>query len=347
MNEAINMKSINSHTDLLTEPKTGLQARIIDLSKPYPDITYLFERNGQCCFSLGDIQAVKGKAKSGKTTFLIGLFATLITGENMGFKAIESGRISMYVDTEQNPINTAKMVRKVHSICSLPKNENNERFIAINLRGDNPAERRKFIHEAVEKYKPSFVIVDGLKDIIEGGDINTPKESSEAVQFLMTLTKAFNVAILTVLHENKSDTNMRGHVGTELLNKCSEVWQIKKVENVFEAEQIENRNEASNMVNFSFEFNDDHIPVLVEIEPKQSPQEKTRQKKVESFYFCLPPGMRRTHGELSIEYCQAYGCSEKTAERDIANFLRNGYLIKDEVTKEYRFNGEKNNNFSP
>jgi len=326
---------------LQIEPETGLQARIIHLLKEYAEIDYLIEWDGQKCFSRGDFQVIKGKAKSGKSTFMISLLVTLLIGVYMGFKALKNGCVSLYIDTEQNPINTVKMVRKVHAICSLPLNEDDQRFTAINLRGDNPTERKSFIREALEKFKPQFIIIDGIKDLIEGGDINDEKESGKAVQFLMVITKEFNAAVLTVLHENKTDSNLRGHIGTELLNKCSEVWQVKKTDNVFEAEQIENRNDPSGIINFSFEFNEVGLPVMVESEAKQKPEEKTIQRKIESFYFCLQPGVKRTYKVLNSEYCEAYGCKEKTAENDIAKYLRSGFLLKDDVSKEYRFNIER------
>jgi hypothetical protein len=335
---AINQQSITESANLLLEAKSGLDARTIDLSKAYPEINYLFERDGQACFSLGDIQAVKGKAKSGKSTFLIGLLATLLVGENMGFKALISGCSGMYIDTEQNPINTAKMTRKVHAICDLPKDKNDDRFVAINLRGDNPAERKVFIREAIEKYKPQFLIIDGIKDLIEGGDINAPKESGQTVQFLMTVTKEHNLAILTVLHENKNDTNMRGHVGTELLNKCSEVWQITKTDNVFDVEQTENRNEASHVLKFSFQFNDDHMPELIESLPKESVKSKNLRLRHVDFQSCLPPHQSLKYADLINEYSEKSGLAQKTAKNHITEFRRSGFLLKDSTADEYKYN---------
>lgn len=338
---AISPESIQESVRSLIETKDGLQARIIDLTRPYPEISYLFERDGHKCFSRGDIQAVKGKAKSGKTTFMVALLSAILEGENMAFKAIEVGCSAIYIDTEQNKINTVALTKKVHVQCGLSEKENHKRFTAINLRGDNPAERKVFIREAIETFKPDFVIVDGIKDLIEGGDINSPKESTETVQFLMTLTKEFDVAILTVLHENKNDGNMRGHVGSELLNKCSEVWQVMKTDDVFEVEQTENRNQPSKLIKYGFKFDDDQLPVLTETIPTMSQQEKTYRKKFESFYYCLPPGVRMIYKRLKEEYGEAYGCAEKSAERDIATFLKNGCLLKDAESKEYRFNPDR------
>ena len=134
---------------------------------------------------------------------------------------------------------------------------------------------------------------------------------------------------------------MRGHVGTELLNACSEVWQIKKTEDLFQAELIENRNEPSRLINFGFRFNDEGLPVLVDSEPTLSRSEQTYQRKIECLYFCLKPGVRLCYKSLTEEFCEVYGCAKPTAERTISTFLTNGYLLKDDGSKEYRFNSEK------
>lgn len=345
MKGKINPVSILNEVDkLVSEPPDALQSRIIDLSKNYPDIEYLFEHNEQRCFSIGDIQAIKGKAKSGKSNFMFCLLTALITGESMGFKALKIGCNSMYVDTEQNPKNTSIFTKKVHLLCRLSTQENNERFIAINLRGDTPEERKGFIHEAVQKFKPDFLIIDGIKDIIEGGDINAPTESTQAVQFLMTLTKEFNLAVLTVLHENKNDQNMRGHVGSELLNKCSEVWQIKKVDNTFEAEQIENRNDSTN-INFCFEFSDDKLPVLVDSTPKENVKDRNLRLKHEYFRTCLQPNISKEYNILANDYKEVAGVALKTAYNHISEIIKSGYLFKDSTKEEYKYNYLKDSRF--
>ena len=341
MKEVLNLETINSHAEKLIDPKSELDDRTIDLRSKYPDIDYLLEWNGKRCFSIGDIQVIKGKAKSGKSTFLIGLMTALLCGEYMGFKAVKSECRILYFDTEQNKINTAKMIGKIHFLSNFPVNENHKRLKAINLRGDNPAERKRFIREAIEKYKPDLNIIDGGKDLIEGGDINSARDSTDTVQFLMAITKDFNVAILTLLHENKNDSNPRGHIGTELLNKCSEAWQITKSDKIFDVEQIENRNEPSGIIKVSFEINDENLPVLAEFVPRQSPKEKLWQEKVGSLYYCLKPGVRLCYTNLVEDYRKALGRSETTAQRDVGTFLKAGYLLKDDVSNEYRFNPEK------
>lgn len=316
-----------------------LTSRIIDLTKDYLELEYLFERNGIPCFSKGDIHVVKGKAKAGKSTFIVTLVTALISGDNFGFKAIKTGLRTLYVDTEQNPVNTANVSKKIHRLCGLSLDKNYECFTAMNLRGDSPKERKKFICEAIEKCKPNFVIIDGVKDLVEGGDINSPKDATETIQFLMTLTKNYNISILTVLHENKNDDNLRGHVGAELLNKCSEVWQIKKFEDRHEVEQTVNRNAPSKQVKYAYRYNSSGLPEPVEIQ--QNISEVNFNKKVETIQNCFKDGINLDYRELKLLYCKISGYAIKTAEKHITELKKKGYLIQNERTCLYSFNQNK------
>jgi hypothetical protein len=51
----------------------------------------------------------------------------------------------------------------------------------------------------------------------------------------MRISSEYNYAVVCILHENKSarDTTMRGHLGTELLNKSSEVKSASKLNDTF------------------------------------------------------------------------------------------------------------------
>lgn len=55
------------------------------------------------------------------------------------------------------------------------------------------------------------------------------EESSNVISTLMKASEECT-AIVNVLHTNKGkeDSNMRGHLGTELLNKCSRCMEVKK-----------------------------------------------------------------------------------------------------------------------
>jgi hypothetical protein len=305
-----------------------LASRIISLSANYPEIDFLLEKEGIGCISAGDIIVLKGKAKAGKTTAIICIISALLKGGYLGFKALKTNAKVLFVDTEQNPLNTAILARKVHVLCGFSGSEDNPRFHAFNLRADAPSERCKLIEEAVKFFTPDLLVVDGAKDLIDGSDINDAKASGQTIQFLMSLTKNYNLAILTTLHENKGDNNLRGHVGTELLNKCSECWQVRKYDDIFETEQTECRNQPA--AGFSFTFDDEKLPVhTVHITRKTVPQ-SIDQKIKETFFQCLPQGTTLRYTDLKNKYIESACCSETSVDNHINKAINRGYLVKDE-----------------
>jgi hypothetical protein len=79
------------------------------------------------------------------------------------------------------------------------------------------------------------------------------------------IKEELNISIVTVLHQNKSDTNARGHIGTELMNKSETVISVTKSEQDKEisiVEPVACRN--IDFEPFGFEINEDGIPILAE-----------------------------------------------------------------------------------
>ncbi len=307
-----------------------LALRMISMTENYPEIDFLLEKEGVGCVSAGDIVVLKGKAKAGKTTAMVCLITALLKGEYLGFRAVRHGAKVLFVDTEQNPINTSILAKKVHALCGFEPDRDHPRFRVFNFRGDTAQQRSRLLDEAVKLFTPDLLVIDGAKDLIDGSDINDPKASGKVIQSLMSLTKIYNLAILTTLHENKSDANLRGHVGTELLNKCSECWQVRKNEETFETEQTECRNEPAG--GFSFRFNGEKLPVETEHVKRLSPSEMVDQRIKENFMLCLPQGTTLRYSELKKKYTDTASCSSTSADNHISKALRQGWLKK---YKEY------------
>jgi len=294
-------------------------------------------KDGIGCLSIGDIVVLKGKAKEGKTHALICFISALLKGEYLGLKAMKQNTKVLFTDTEQNPMNTAIFVKKVHAICGFPEDEDNPRFHAFNLRGDNPEARCTLISQAVKYFKPDVLVIDGVKDLIKGSNINDPESSGATVQFLMTLTHDFNIAVLTTLHENKSlnDSNLRGHIGSELANKSSECWQVKKYGEIFGTYQTECRNEPAE--GFSFTFNVENLPVPAEHTIKKSIKQLKEQKMKEFFEQCLPEGVSLRFKDLRSKYMALADYSVTSAETHISEAYRLKFLLKDKKG-DYLFN---------
>ena len=327
----LNPDTIRNHIDQVinhrNETPDDLSYCIIHMSDTYPEIDFLFKRAGVGCISIGDIIVLKGKAKGGKTTYIIVLISALLIGYYMGFESSKKNPIILFIDTEQNPVNTSILARKVHSLCGFSESQDHPQFQVCNTRSIGSSQICNFILSRVRDVKPDLLIIDGVRDLIKGGDINDQKASEKVSQFLMSLTKQFNLALITVLHENKGDSNLRGAIGTELLNKCSECWQVKKIGDKFQAEQTESRNEP--VSGFSFKFNDEKLPVPVERAFRMSASEDKDQKMPDNFKQCLPQGVSIRYSDLKNKYVELTSFKPGTAESHIKNAVKDEYLIKD------------------
>ena len=216
---------------------------VIDLSVAYPEPHYTLELNGVGSIPCGDIQGVVAKQKQGKTQLCIVLCASLLGCTDFGFKSLVPGARILYADTEQSEANASKLAVKIHTLMCWPTDESNSRLRVVSLRRKAVKERLPIIVREVRKYKPTAVIVDGLVDLVP--DFNDLRESADVIQSLMRLSAECDCAVVCVLHLNKSKDNNtpRGHVGSFLCQKASDVFQVEKSESgIFNVTETDCRN---------------------------------------------------------------------------------------------------------
>jgi len=224
----------------------------LDPTQNYPEPHYLLQYNGVGFSPLGGIQALSGQKKNGKTFVLAQLIAAIL---GHGSERVEAylhglsvredtlawlGREPsvLYVDTEMEQLNSAKVLRRVHWLCQWEQTVPNERFRVLWLRQIEKTEkeaayerRYSLIKKAIEWMQPTAVFIDGVRDII--GDFNNNEESSALVTDLMAIATKMNCCIWNVLHanprmQNDDESKMRGHLGTELGNKVSDTFISQK-----------------------------------------------------------------------------------------------------------------------
>lgn len=224
----------------------------LDPTQNYPEPHYLLQYNGVGFSPLGGIQALSGQKKNGKTFVLAQLIAAIL---GHGSERVEAylhglsvredtlawlGRepTVLYVDTEMEQLNSAKVLRRVHWLCQWEQTVPNERFRVLWLRQIEKTEkeaayerRYSLIKKAIEWMQPTAVFIDGVRDII--GDFNNNEESSALVTDLMAIATKMNCCIWNVLHANPrmqqdDESKMRGHLGTELGNKVSDTFVSQK-----------------------------------------------------------------------------------------------------------------------
>lgn len=180
--------------------------------------------------TLGNFSASTGKAKSKKTFNISALVAASLTNTKvLNYRANlpENKRKILYIDTEQSHFQCYGIMKRILKLANLPENENCENFWFSGLREYSPSVRLQIIEYALRRDTGyGLVIIDGIRDLML--DINNPSESVNLINKLMRWSSIYNLHIHCVLHLNKGDDNVRGHIGTELSNKAETVLVINK-----------------------------------------------------------------------------------------------------------------------
>lgn len=231
-----------------------LTDNILSLAEYYPDTKMILTFKGVGFGAIGGIQFITGHQKNGKTFLMAQLMAAILNGScerakqfipglqfNEELRGEYPNPSVLYVDTEQEKENTAKVAKRVHWLCGWPLDVPNDRFNVVWLRAEDSNEGRwTKVKAAIDKYQPLAVFVDGIRDVL--GDFNDLKESASLIDQCMTITTYKHCTFWSVLHENPGSDKMRGHLGTEAANKASDVIRVTKKKQAdkvtFDVEQV-------------------------------------------------------------------------------------------------------------
>ena len=214
--------------------------------------------------TLGNFSLIIGKAKSRKSFFVNIAVSTAISNDLIlkrfrGDLPREQSDV-LYFDTEQGKYHVQLALKR---ICRQVNIEEPSNLHVYHLRSKTPMERLQIIESVIyDNDKIGFVVIDGIKDLVTS--INDEEQATMISSKLMKWSEERNIHIVTVLHQNKSDNNARGHIGTELINKAETVLSVTKAEaddtiSIVEPQQCRNIDPET----FAFEIIDG-LPVIAE-----------------------------------------------------------------------------------
>ena len=214
----------------LAQVATRWQDTMLSLVKEYKQEPEVLKIGGVPIGTLGNFSASIGKAKSKKTFNVSAMVAAALSGKevlNYTTDFPEGKDRILYIDTEQSQNHCMIVMHRIMKLAELPSNEDCDRFYFLALRKFNPKERLAIIDDAISQIEGlGFVVIDGIRDLVY--DINSPSEATCVISKLMQWTDEHQIHLHTILHQNKSDENARGHIGTEINNKAETVIQIEK-----------------------------------------------------------------------------------------------------------------------
>lgn len=289
MNEQNNLPPLDTspeavQSELNRQRNEELRPYWLDPREDYPEPYYMLEYNGVPFSTIGGIQAISGQKKNGKSFVLTQLMAAILgqgserTAQYLPGLKVPERTIEylghqpsvLYVDTEMEKLNSAKVLRRVHWLCDWPMNEPQERFNVLWLKNMPRDDREKahlkrwrLIRMAIEAVSPDIVFIDGIRDLLSS--INDEDSGTQILAELATMAENRRMCIWNALHQNPrinsdgEDAKMRGWIGTELGNKVSDTFISIKSKNAtgvtFTVKQQDAR--GKDLDDWKFEVTDD------------------------------------------------------------------------------------------
>ena len=326
MNEQTIIADAIASAEVPQDPKVQemlqrLEQRRITPDKEIPPMQFLFRMFCKPCFPRGELVAIAGKAKSGKT-FVSSILMTLCFRDEVLTVRREDPeplRV-LWFDTEQSEESTQDILnnRILPMIGASPKSSPEgkdfslsspsllgegwgEAFDIFNVRAEFWQDRLPLLETAMRQYKPDLVILDGIRDLVS--DINDGVMAQDVIERLMHLASDLNCCLVCILHQNKSaeDKNLRGWIGTELRNKAFEVYECEKdSDRIFTWSQTDTR-KYDILDKLKFTVGDDGIPQLCSVEQLIANQQSNGGRKdIDGRVAINPKYLLRYDGNIPV-----------------------------------------------
>jgi hypothetical protein len=287
--------------------------QITEEPQEHPPIVHI--QNIPVCWPDGHTLIV-GKKKSRKTLFIVQMVSWFLENKST------TGNEVLIFDTEQSKRHVYKIREKILKMTG-------KTVAVFFLKGKNPDEIKDFITETVKHWPtpPQLIVNDGIKDMMF--DINDPIESTQTVVWMQKLMglrpgQVLPPHVFNVLHLNKSDSNPRGHIGTELLNKaeCTIELELDEQAGCTNVKCESSREKAFEP--FSFTHDAESLPTLVlnSNHEAQTPDE-SKTRLVAAF-----DGEMLKYGQLTNSIKNHFGCGTSKAKHLVTKFVRDGWILK-------------------
>ncbi len=308
----------------ITEDRFSYKTHVLDLTLPTNEPKFLFSIGGVPTIPAGELIGIKGRAKQGKSQWEYILIAVMLAGVSRGnIKPLQPRYKALLFDTEQSKVSLKKCCQRALNYAGLPTDKNDARFLPFFLRALSIEERRRTIEDAFKEENPDIVFIDGVRDLLT--DFNSLTESSDLIQWLMQLTAEHGCTIVSILHQNKSkeDGNMRGHLGTELLNKLTDCFEVSKKDGKFLVTCTDSRNVPCADFAFSIDAEGNFREEDTAAEDKNAARAADIQRVLR---LCFKDKASMRYGELVENYQLEAAVSERTAKNHVKEAKDNDFI---------------------
>lgn len=218
--------------DLITPEVLELDSYRMTSDTEVEEEQFLFRFGGTPCFARKELTTITGTPKSGKTFYTSMLMAACIRRRVMMLERIGEERLKvLWYDTEQSR-STTKEILSMRLPPMMTGDDGlsagapfpDELFYVFNVRMASYQRRDDMLALAVATYRPDVVVVDGISDLLS--DINDGTQATTLTGQLLMLAEAYDCNVTAVIHLNRTGekSNLRGWLGSVLLQKSFEVF---------------------------------------------------------------------------------------------------------------------------
>lgn len=270
--------------------------------------------------SVGDLSVITGQPKSRKTFLVTAICSAFLSPDGyLGLTPAIVGKL-LLIDTEQSKPFVLSVIKRIYRILEWDYNDHHDNEInVLTLRELTASERLIALEEAIVKFNPKLVVVDGFADLLS--DTNSLEESTKKVSILMRFSSQYNCHICSVVHTNPNSDKMRGHTGSELQRKSETVLLVTKSEDITTVSPQFCRN--LEFSKFSFRIDSSGLPVACDYTP--SPEDNTRIL-FESIFLASDS---YTYNDLKTEVMRRASIKNTAAENRIKKGIQAGIIQKD------------------
>ena len=228
----LNIEELRRYKKTLKNLQDSHVSLLEEYVQPEP---YIYTEDNAEKFIIGSVHnlsVLSGKAKVGKTLLLNEITSSAFKDERVFHYSQEiSGKKVVYFDTEQSRNHSRMINERIVRLTKRDKEYLVQRFELHNITNRSHSERVDMIEEKLYGDPDiAILIIDGIVDLI--GNYNNPCEVSELMTRLLKWKDENLVHIMVVIHENKGNSFLRGHLGTELMNKAETVIGVSKNDDV-------------------------------------------------------------------------------------------------------------------
>ena len=203
----------------------------VDLSRN--DITQqiVVTIQGQTILTLGSLCILTGKPKARKTSFLHAFLASGLMDDGIwGIRTqlTDDKNHVCLIDTEQSIFDLYQSLGRLSSMIN-KKLDTLTNFSVYSTRAGD-VEKTMSVIDTICKNNPKIglIAIDGLIDLVN--DINDVREAKYSINFLKKICDTYNVAIIGIIHQNKSTNYSLGHLGSFASRFAQSELSIEKLD---------------------------------------------------------------------------------------------------------------------